>query len=87
MKEFIPAVAIQKYIHRYWIVESTEAMPAEKCVMDGFVKLFIYLNDNLPVYTDKQGKKREWGDGIGGHPFYKGFFTSVYVGRAWRNIK
>src|ERR1700753_2780163 len=67
MKEFIPAVAIQKYIHRYWIVESTEAMPAEKCVMDGLVKLFIYLNDNLPVYTDKQGKKREWGDGIGGH--------------------
>jgi AraC-like DNA-binding protein len=67
MKEFIPAVALQKYIHRYWIVESAEAMPAERCVMDGFVKLFIYLNDNLPEYYDQRGKKREWGDGIGGH--------------------
>jgi AraC-like DNA-binding protein len=67
MKEFIPAVALRKYIHRYWIVEIAEAMPAERCVLDGFVKLFIYLNDNLPVYYDKQGKKREWGDGIGGH--------------------
>lgn len=42
-------------------------MPAEKCVMDGFVKLFIYLNDNLPEYYDKEGKRRDWGDGIGGH--------------------
>ena len=67
MKEYIPAAPLQKYIHRYWIVSSIEAMPAEKCVMDGFVKLFIYLNDNLPEYYDQQGRKREWGDGIGGH--------------------
>lgn len=67
MKEYIPAACLHKYIHRYWIVSSLEAMPAEKCVMDGFVKLFIYLNDNLPEYYDQEGKKREWGDGIGGH--------------------
>ena len=67
MKEFIPAPALQKYIHRYWIVSSVEAMPPEKCVMDGFVKLFVYLNDNLPVYYDTEGRRKEWGDGIGGH--------------------
>ncbi len=67
MKEYIPAAHLQQYIHRYWIFSSAEALPAEKCVMDGFVKLFIFLNDNLPEYYDRQGKKREWGDGIGGH--------------------
>ena len=67
MKEYIPAAHLQKYIHRYWIFSSPDAMPAEKCIMDGFVKLFIFLNDNLPEYYDKQGKKKDWGDGIGGH--------------------
>jgi AraC-like DNA-binding protein len=67
MKEYIPAAPLQKYIHRYWIVSSAEAMAAEKCVMDGFVKLFIFLNDNLPEYYDTCGKRRDWGDGIGGH--------------------
>src|SRR6202000_518770 len=46
---------------------STDAMPPEKCVMDGFVKLFIYLNDNLPEYYDNEGRRKDWGDGIGGH--------------------
>jgi AraC-like DNA-binding protein len=67
MKEYIPALQLQNYIHRYWIFSSREAMTAEKCVMDGFVKMFIYLNDNLPEYYDKNGQKKEWGDGIGGH--------------------
>jgi AraC-like DNA-binding protein len=67
MKEYIPAERLQKYIHRYWIVSSTDAMPAEKCVLDGFVKLFIYLNDNLPEYYDTNGHRKDWGDGIGGH--------------------
>ncbi|HEY4062070.1 MAG TPA: helix-turn-helix domain-containing protein [Puia sp.] len=67
MKEYIPAPHLHKYIHRYWIVSSLEAMPAEKCVLDGFVKLFIYLNDNLPEYYDTEGRRKDWGDGIGGH--------------------
>ena len=67
MKEYIPAPQLQKYIHRYWIVSSPDAMPPEKCVLDGFVKLFIYLNDNLPEYHDTDGCRKEWGDGIGGH--------------------
>ena len=67
MKEYIPAALLQKYIHRYWIVSSPDAMPPEKCVMDGFVKLFIYLNDNLPEYHDSEGRQKYWGDGIGGH--------------------
>lgn len=67
LKEFIPDVQLQKYLHRFWIVSSLDAMPAEKCVLDGFVKLFIYLNDNLPEYYDTAGNRKEWGDGIGGH--------------------
>jgi hypothetical protein len=35
MKEYIPAVQLQDYIHRYWIFNSKDAMAAEKCVMDG----------------------------------------------------
>jgi hypothetical protein len=70
MKEFIPAVALQKYIHRYWIVESAEAMPAEKCVMDGFVKLFVYTGEPPVAFYSKP------------HPI-----ESVYVSRAWRNLK
>ncbi len=54
MKEYIPALPLHNYIHRYWIMSSREAMAAENCLMDGFVKLFIYLNDNLPVYCDKR---------------------------------
>jgi AraC-like DNA-binding protein len=46
MKEYIPAAHLQKYIHRFRIVSSAEPMAAEKCVMDGFVKLLIYLHDN-----------------------------------------
>lgn len=67
MREFIPALPLHNYIHRYWILSSKEAMGAEKCLMDGFVKMFIYLNDNLPEYYDKDGRKKEWGDGFGGH--------------------
>lgn len=67
MKEYIPKANLVRYIHRYWIVSSANPMPAEKCVMDGFVKMFIYLNDNLPEYHDTAGAKKEWGDGIGGH--------------------
>lgn len=67
MKEYIPAAHLHKYIYRYWIVSSMDAIPAERCVMDGFVKLFIYLNDNLPEYYDTDGQRKEWGDGIGGH--------------------
>jgi AraC-like DNA-binding protein len=67
MKEYIPALPLHNYIHRYWIMSSREAMAAENCLMDGFVKLFIYLNDNLPEYFDKDGRKKEWADGIGGH--------------------
>jgi AraC-like DNA-binding protein len=67
MKEYIPAPSLQKYIHRYWIVSSADAMPPEKCIMDGFVKLFVYLNDNLPEYYDNEGRQKDWGDGIGGH--------------------
>lgn len=67
LKEFIPDVQLQKYLHRFWIVSSLDAMPAEKCVLDGFVKLFIYLNDNLPEYYDTAGNRKEWGDGVGGH--------------------
>jgi AraC-like DNA-binding protein len=67
MKEFIPAIQLQKYIHRYWVVSSQEAMPAERCVLDGFVKLFIYLNDNIPEYYDTEGRRKVWADGIGGH--------------------
>jgi AraC-like DNA-binding protein len=67
MKEYIPTAQLQKYIHRYWIVSSADAMPAEKCVLDGFVKLFIYLNDNLPEYYDTNGHRKDWGDGIGAH--------------------
>jgi AraC-like DNA-binding protein len=67
MKEYTPAAQLQKYIHRYWIVSSADAMPAEKCVLDGFVKLFVYLNDQLPEYYDTAGSRKDWGDGIGGH--------------------
>jgi AraC-like DNA-binding protein len=67
MKEYIPAAPLQNYIHRYWIFSSAEAMAAENCIMDGFVKLFIYLNDHLPEYCDANGHKKQWGDGIGGH--------------------
>lgn len=67
MSEYIPDAHLQKYIHRFWILSSAAAMPAEKCVLDGFVKLFIYLNDNLPEYYDTEGRRKEWADGIGGH--------------------
>jgi AraC-like DNA-binding protein len=67
MKEYIPDTQLQKYIHRFWIVSSPAAMPAEKCVIDGFVKLFIYLNDNNPEYYDTEGRRKTWGDGVGGH--------------------
>jgi AraC-like DNA-binding protein len=67
LREFIPDAPLQKYLHRFWIASSVDAIPAEKCVMDGFVKLFIFLNDNLPEYYDTAGNRKEWGDGIGGH--------------------
>jgi AraC-like DNA-binding protein len=67
LREFIPDLSLQKYLHRLWIVTSLEAIPAEKCVLDGFVKLFVFLNDNLPEYRDAEGNRKEWGDGVGGH--------------------
>jgi hypothetical protein len=67
LREFIPDALLQKYLHRFWIASGAQAMPAEKCVLDGFVKLFIFLNDNLPEYYDTAGNRKEWGDGIGGH--------------------
>ena len=80
LREFIPDAPLQKYLHRFWIASSVDAIPAEKCVMDGFVKLFIFLNDNLPEYYDTAGNRKEWGDGIGGHQTGGDLFIKMPAG-------
>jgi hypothetical protein len=54
-----------------------------------FVKLFVYLNDNLPEYYDTLGNRRSWGDGIGGHQTSSDLFirTPADLGRGWKNLK
>ncbi len=47
LKEFIPDAPLQKYLHRFWIASSFEAIPAEKCVLDG--KEFRHFTGQPPV--------------------------------------
>ena len=77
LKEYIPAAPLSPYIHCYWIVQCSHVMLPEKCIMDGYVKMFIYLNDNLPEYHTDHGIKKDWGDGFGGHQTCRDLFIST----------
>ncbi len=66
-EEYLPTCTLQSYICRYWTLKTFTALPAEKVIPDGTIKLFIFLNDNLPEYRDNEGNLMGWDDGMSGH--------------------
>jgi AraC-like DNA-binding protein len=72
-----PAPQLAPYVYEYTIARLPKGMPVEKCIPDGFLKLFIYLSDDSPVYKDVQGNIKEWGDGFSGHPVDEDFYVQA----------
>ncbi len=61
--------ALAPHIHSYNVleIEGDECSPWERCLPDGYVKLY-FLNGAIPFYKDDQGNPLHWKDGVGGHP-------------------
>ncbi len=72
-----PAPDLAPYVYEYTIVRTTTSLPVEKCVPDGFIKLFIYTGSNKPIYYDAAGNKKDWGDGFSGHPVDEAFYVHI----------
>ncbi len=66
-KEFLPAPVLQPYIFRFWILKTIRELPKEKSLPDGMIKMYIFLNDTMPIYTNERGDMLHWKDGVGGH--------------------
>lgn len=57
-------------------------MPFERCLPDGFVKLFFYFSEvGNPLYTDSSHKVIDWKDGVGGHPNAGDCYIALPPGR------
>lgn len=72
-----PALELEPYIHEYTIVQIPTGFALEKCIPDGFVKLFIYLGDNKPQYIDSANNIHNWSDGFSGHAVDEDFYVKA----------
>ena len=66
--EFFAAPSLAKFVNRYIFISANGKIPIEKCIPNGFIRLYIVGEDcDLTIITS-DGKKAILKDSIEGHP-------------------
>ena len=71
---------LQYYIERYSLLEFyREALSAhwERCIPDGFIKIFFYEKPLKGIYKNEKGTILSWNEGVGGHPVDQNSFIKL----------
>jgi hypothetical protein len=54
--EYTPSRHLPGYILRYWTPRTSTVREFEKYIPYGYIGMFVYLNNNLPLFNDNEAK-------------------------------
>jgi len=84
LTEYKPILEVlRSHVDRYSLLEiisHSQIDSWEKCIPDGFIKIFFFETRIKGMYADEKGKLHNWQDGVGGHPLNQNSFIRLPAG-------